>query len=194
MKDVGEPFEWLTRAVEKAGYAGRVHIGADIAASSFATNDGYDVLGTLMSAEELAARYLAIRERYSLRFIEDPFDEHADADFATLRASGKGFVVIGDDLTTTDPERIRSVIEGKCIDAVIIKPNQIGTLSETLSAMRVARENDIDCIVSHRSGETMDDFIADLAYAFGAFGLKAGAPHKSERRVKYERLSAITHG
>jgi enolase len=74
---------------------------------------------------------------------------------------------------------------------MIIKPNQIGTLSETLETMRIARERGINLIVSHRSGETEDDFIADLAYAFGCFGLKAGAPQKPERRVKYERLKAI---
>ncbi|MBI4088253.1 phosphopyruvate hydratase [Candidatus Kaiserbacteria bacterium] len=193
VEDVTLPFAWLAQAVGNAGYTGRVYIGADIAASSFAADGGYDVLGSVLSAKELGALYVSIQERFGLRFIEDPFDEHAGADFASFRATAGGFVVIGDDLTTTDPVRIRDAAADKSIDAVIIKPNQIGTLTETLSAMKVAREGGIECIVSHRSGETMDDFIADLAYAFGCFGFKAGAPHKAERRVKYKRLSAISH-
>jgi len=92
----------------------------------------------------------------------------------------------------TNVSRIQEAVAKKSIRAIIIKPNQIGTLSETLDAMQLTRQNGIDCIVSHRSGETDDDFIADLAYAFGAFGLKAGALRKSERAVKYERLAHIS--
>ena len=86
---------------------------------------------------------------------------------------------------------LQKAIDQKSISAIIIKPNQIGTLSETLEVMKLARENKIELIVSHRGEETTDDFIADLAYAFGCFGLKAGAPQKTERMVKYKRLMNI---
>jgi enolase len=82
-------------------------------------------------------------------------------------------------------------MEMKSVDAIIIKPNQIGTLSETIETMKLAQENDIKCIISHRSGETMDDFIVDLAYASGAFGIKLGARGPAEREAKYARLLAI---
>lgn len=122
--------------------------------------------------------------------IEDPFEEAAEGDYASLQARVSARIV-GDDLTTTNASRITHAAEAGAITAVIIKPNQVGTLSETVDAMRAARERGIDCIVSHRSGETMDDFIADLAFAFGAFGLKAGALRKPERVAKYQRLATI---
>lgn len=98
---------------------------------------------------------------------------------------------MGDDLTVTNKMLLQKAIDKKSINAIIIKPNQIGTLSETLETMKLARENDLELIVSHRSGETDDDFIADLAYAFGCFGLKSGSPRKPERMVKYNRLMKI---
>ncbi|MEK7077499.1 MAG: phosphopyruvate hydratase, partial [Patescibacteria group bacterium] len=111
--------------------------------------------------------------------------------FAQLSAQ-RQVKVVGDDLTVTNTARLKEAIAQRSIDAIIIKPNQIGTLTETLETMRLARENGLDCIVSHRSGETTDDFIADLAYAFGVFGLKAGAPHGGERVVKYNRMLQLT--
>jgi len=101
-------------------------------------------------------------------------------------------LVVGDDLTVTNKERLKEALEKSSINAMIIKPNQIGTLSETLETMKLAQNSGIELIVSHRSGETNDDFIADLAYAFGAFGLKSGSPIKPERMVKYQRLIQIS--
>jgi enolase len=100
-------------------------------------------------------------------------------------------LIVGDDLTVSNQTLLKKAIEKESVNAIIIKPNQIGTLSETLLTMKLARENNIEIIVSHRSGETDDDFIADLAYAFGCFGLKTGSPLKSERMVKYQRLVRI---
>ena len=100
--------------------------------------------------------------------------------------------MVGDDLTVTNVLRLKKAIEMRSINAMIIKPNQIGTLSETLEVMKVAREGGIELIVSHRGEETNDDFIADLAFAFGCFGLKSGAPLKPERKVKYDRLVQIS--
>ena len=185
------PFELLVSAIEQAGYAGRVHIATDVAASSFYADGAYDVGGKKYSPDELLALHKDIAARFPVISIEDPFEENSSANFARLQQSVPARIV-GDDLTVTSAERIREAAKTGAIRAVIIKPNQVGTLTETLAAMRAARENNIDCIVSHRSGETMDDFVADLAYAFGCFGLKSGAPRKPERIVKYERLQAIS--
>ena len=98
---------------------------------------------------------------------------------------------IGDDLTTTNKATLQKAITKDAVTGIIIKPNQIGTLSDTLATMQLAYEHNVRCIVSHRSGETMDDFIADLAFGTKCFGLKAGAPTMPERAAKYERLLAI---
>lgn len=185
---VEEAFALLAQAAEGE----RVFFGADIAASSFFEDSAYDVFGERKSADDLRAIYRRLRETLGLRFIEDPFAEESFDEFARLAREEPSLMLIGDDLTTTNPMRIRRAAEAGAIGAVIIKPNQIGTLSETLEAMRMARERSIDCVVSHRSGETMDDFVGELAFAFGAFGLKAGAPHRPERRVKYQRLLDLT--
>lgn len=185
---VEEPFALLSQAAEGE----RVFIGADIAASSFFENGAYAVFNSQKSADDLRATYQHLHETAELRFIEDPFAEESFDEFARLAREESSCTLIGDDLTTTNPLRIRRAAEAGAIGAVIIKPNQIGTLSETLEAMRAARERAIDCVVSHRSGETMDDFVGELAFAFGAFGLKAGAPHRPERRVKYQRLLDLT--
>ena len=124
--------------------------------------------------------------------IEDPFDEEDFESFAKLKERENNLIVVGDDLTVTNKVLLQEAINKKSISGMIIKPNQIGTLSETLETMRLARERDIELIVSHRSGETNDDFIADLAFAFGTFGLKTGSPVKPERMVKYERLIKIS--
>ena len=100
-------------------------------------------------------------------------------------------IIVGDDLTTTNEIYIKKAIESNSINGLIVKPNQIGTLTETLEAIKIAHENNIKCIISHRSGDTMDDFIADLAYGVGAYGLKSGAPEPKERMVKYLRVIEI---
>ncbi|KKW23790.1 MAG: Enolase [Candidatus Kaiserbacteria bacterium GW2011_GWA2_52_12] len=185
------PFELLRDAIKDSGAPIPMHIAIDAAATSFFKNGTYDVGDKPHSPDELLALYSDLSKEFSLLSIEDPFEENAFDDFARLQATGSA-TIIGDDLTTTNVSRIQQAVAKKSIRAVIIKPNQIGTLSETLDAMQLARQNDIDCIVSHRSGETNDDFIADLAYAFGVFGLKAGALRKPERAVKYERLAHIS--
>ena len=185
------PFELLMNAIEKAGYTGRVNLATDVAASSFYENGNYNVGGESCSAERLAELHEYLAQHFPLLSIEDPFEEGALEDFSKLQKK-LPVRIVGDDLTVTSAARIREAAKAGAIRAVIVKPNQVGTLTETLAAMRAARENDIDCIVSHRSGEKMDDFVADLAYAFGCFGLTSGAPRKPERVVKYERLQAIS--
>lgn len=189
LEDPAAPLEMLTQAVSKAGYDGKVKLAMDVAASSFFKDGQYQLQGQALNADGLAGWYRQVMAKYPIMSIEDPFSEEAFADFAGFNDGNT--IVIGDDLTVTNPQRLQTAIDQKSISGIIIKPNQVGTLSETMAAMRLARENRIECVVSHRSGETNDDFIADLAYAFGAFGLKTGAPQRGERVAKYNRLKRI---
>ncbi len=196
-KRVREPFELLSQCIKELGYQKKVKIAIDAAASSFYEKGPgragkYAVDNKLITAGELHNIYKKIIRDFDVLSIEDPFFEEEFDDFAKLLAESKGTKIIGDDLTVTNPDRLKLAIENCSINGMIIKPNQIGTLSETLEVMKSARENNVECIVSHRSGETSDDFIADLAFAFGAFGLKAGAPNRGERTAKYNRLWEIT--
>jgi enolase len=145
-----------------------------------------------INSDELLAIYEKMIANYPILSIEDPFHEEDFEYFGKLLE--KGTIVVGDDLTVTNTERLQKAIDEKSINAIIIKPNQIGTLTETIQAIKMAVDNDIKPIVSHRSGETKDDFIADLAFAFGVFGIKAGALQRGERIAKYNRLKEIQHG
>ena len=127
--------------------------------------------------------------------IEDPFSQEDWQGWKTINAKCKikneKLLIIGDDLTVTNPERIRWACQKKLCNAVIIKPNQIGTVSETIEAAKLAKSFGWKIVVSHRSGETKDDFISDLAVGLGADFIKAGAPSKPERMAKYNRLLEI---
>ncbi len=188
---VKKPLELLLQVLEENKLLDKVKLALDVAASSFYKNGKYDFDGRSHSADEFFDFYGTLINSFPMLSIEDPFYEEDFGRFAQLSAQ-RQVKVVGDDLTVTNTARLKEAIAQKSIDAVIIKPNQIGTLTETLETMRLARENGLDCIVSHRSGETTDDFIADLAYAFGVFGLKAGAPHGGERVVKYNRMLQLT--
>lgn len=189
--DVEEPLRILKRAAEKTGVMGKIKLAMDVAASSFYEDGKYKVGGKNLSADELLKLYQKVAADYPLLSIEDPFYEESFEDFAKLQKAIPGLYVVGDDLVATNTARLKMAIEKNSINAVIIKPNQIGTLTETLATMKFARDNDLECIVSHRSGETNDDFIADLAMAFEVFGIKAGALQRSERVAKYNRLLHI---
>jgi len=170
-----------------------LRIGLDLAASQFYGKErlAYFVDGKEYSAEELKKYYLELIDRYQLISLEDSFEEEDFDSFTKLKEETKDILIIADDLTTTNPERLKIAIEKKAGDTILIKPNQIGTITETLNVIRMAYENGWQVVVSHRSGETMDSFISDLAVGVGAWGLKAGAPGAPERLVKYERILAI---
>ena len=189
--DIREPLILLNEAIEKNNLKGKVRLALDVAASSFFENNSYKIGGENVFKDELMEIYKSLIAEFNLLSIEDPFEEEDFESFRKLKEENEGLLVVGDDLTVTNIARLKEAIEKGSINAMIIKPNQIGTLSETLATMKLARENNIELIVSHRSGETDDDFIADLSYAFGCFGLKSGAPMKPERKVKYDRLKAI---
>ena len=177
---------------EHAGMGDRIKLAIDVAASSFydPEKNMYTYGGGLHTPAELTLLLRHIAKDFPLLYIEDPFHEDALGDFAKLK-SGIDAIVVGDDLTVTNSKFLRDAIDAKAIGGVIIKPNQVGTLTETLACMELARMHDIECIVSHRSGETNDSFVSDLAAAFGVFGIKAGGPQRGERVAKYNRLREI---
>ncbi|MDP9248989.1 MAG: phosphopyruvate hydratase [bacterium] len=189
VSDVREPLYLIEAAIKQNGLEGKVRVALDVAATSFFVDGQYQVGGKMISKDELLGVYKSIGEDFHPLSIEDPFEETDLDSFAELTAHG--MLAVGDDLTVTNVKLLQKAIIKNSIRGMIVKPNQIGTLTETLATMKLARDNDVELIVSHRSGETDDDFIADLAYAFGCFGLKAGAPSKPERLVKYNRLLKI---
>lgn len=192
ISDIRKPLLYLSEAIKQNNLQDKVRLALDVAASSFFENGMYKVDGKNISKEELLNIYNSLVKEFNLLSIEDPFNEEDFESFAKLKENNHNLFVVGDDLTVTNKILLQKAIEKGSVNAMIIKPNQIGTLTETLETMKLARENNIELIVSHRSGETDDDFIADLAYAFNCFGLKAGVPTKPERMVKYKRLMEIT--
>lgn len=192
-------FETLVRAIETAGYrpGEQVFLGVDVAANSFydRANDRYALKpeGVQLPREQLLALYREWTAKYPLVSIEDPLHEE---DWAGWRAfsekTGDKTMIIGDDLLVTNVTRLEKAIEEKACNAVLIKVNQIGTLSETFDCVRLAQKHGMRTVVSHRSGETCDDFIADLAVAVGAEYIKTGSLSRGERLAKYNRLLAIS--
>lgn len=193
ISDIKKPLIYLNEAIRQNNLEDKVRLALDVAASSFYEDAMYKVDGKDISKGELMSLYDSLIQEFNLFSIEDPFYEEDFESFRKLKENNPNLLVVGDDLTVTNILLLQKAIEMKSINAMIIKPNQIGTLTETLETMKQARENDIELIISHRSAETDDDFIADLAFAFNCFGLKAGAPTKPERMVKYERLIKITN-
>lgn len=195
-----QAFEMILQAIEKAGYvAGKdVFLGIDAAANSFyvASENVYALLPeqVRLTRDQLLNVYAEWVEKYHLVSIEDALHEEDWEGFAIHEerfGKGKGVQTIGDDLLVTNPKRLAIAIEKKACNAVLIKPNQIGTLSETLETMRLAKKNNLKTVISHRSGETCDDFIADLAVGTGADCIKTGSLSRGERLAKYNRLLAI---
>ncbi len=189
--------EVLVAGIEAAGYepGSDVHIALDPATSEL-YEGGFYVLeheGRSLSAAELAAYWEEICSRYPVVSIEDGMDEEDWDGWKTLtEAIGEKVQLVGDDLFVTNPERLREGIEKGVANSILVKLNQIGTLSETLDAVRIAREAGYTAVISHRSGETEDTTIADLAVATGAGQIKTGAPSRTDRTVKYNRLLRIS--
>jgi len=192
VEDIFTPLLLMKRAVEELGYKDQIKYALDVAASSFYDHElrVYKFMDREWTTDEMVELYIKICNDFPMISIEDPFDEEDYAGFTKLQASVKT-KLIGDDLTVTNIERLKKAIIEKSIEGIIIKPNQIGTLTETLNTMKFAKENNIDCIISHRSGETMDNFIGDLVCAYQCFGIKAGALGPKERDIKYERIIKI---
>ena len=186
----------IVAAIDDAGYeAGSqgVAIALDPAASEFQGEDGtYEVGGERLSSQEMIARFEEIVTRYPVWSIEDGLGEADRAGWIALTgALGERVQIMGDDIFVTNPAIIRQAIEDRIGNASLIKVNQIGTVTETLEALEVCRAAGYAAMISHRSGETPDDFIADLAAGSGCGQLKSGAPARGERVAKYNRLISI---
>ena len=189
-----EALDLLMEAIHTAGYSEQtVKISLDIAASEWVTNDGYRLpkRGTRFTSETLAKRIESLCRAYPIFSVEDPLGEDDFKGFNTLTAALDGKLVVGDDLFVTNTERLRKGIGACAASAILIKPNQIGTVTETKRVIELAAKNGYAYIMSHRSGETEDTFIADFAVAMGAPLIKTGAPCRSERVAKYNRLLFI---
>ena len=171
-----------------------VKISLDAAASEWAANDGYLLpkRGTKYTSAQLIAYWEKLCEKYPICSIEDPLGEEDWPAWTTVTEKlGKKIMLVGDDLFVTNSTRIREGIGRKAANALLVKPNQIGTLTETLAAVELAKENGMKIVMSHRSGETEDTSIADIAVAVNAGFIKSGAPCRSDRTAKYNRLLRI---
>ena len=181
----------ILSAAKKAGYPDMA-LALDAAASEFYHSGKYHFEGKALTAPELSAVYTDWCKNYPLVSLEDPLQEDDWENWAALTARlGKKVNLVGDDLFVTDSKRLEKGIRCHAANAILIKLNQIGTVSETIDVMTLAHQHGYSCIVSHRSGETEDTFIADLAVATNAGAIKTGAPARSERTAKYNRLLQI---
>jgi len=181
-------------AIEKAGYVPGKDVGLalDVAATEFFKDGAYVFEGGRKSGAEMVAYYAQLVCDYPLVSIEDPLSEDEWSDWVTLVATiGDKTQIVGDDLFVTNPIRLAKGIELKAANALLVKLNQIGTLTETLDAVTLAQRNGYAAMISHRSGETEDVTIADLAVATNAGQLKTGAPARGERVNKYNQLLRI---
>lgn len=167
-------------------------ISLDAAANSFYDKEKskYIINREEMSAKDLEDYYEYLIHKYGIIALEDPFQENAFGDFSILNKR-KGIYIVADDLTSTNQNRVKMAVDTSSADAIIVKPNQAGSLTETIAAAKTAHEAGWQLIVSHRSGETEDDFIADLAVGLSAWGIKSGAPETEYRLNKYHRLLEI---
>ena len=193
--DYEKPLKILNQIKKELNLEDKVKFSLDIAASSFYDKEKRVYLlekDKSFSKEKLEQIYKNLVSEYDILSIEDPFEENDWESFQKLTAEvGDKTTIIGDDLTVTDPELVKKAVEMKTITGVIIKPTQIGTVSETLKTIDLANRYNLKVIISHRSAETDDHFISDLAWASKAWALKAGAPNQEERMVKYNRLIKI---
>lgn len=184
----------IVEAIEKAGYkpGEQVALALDVASSEFYNDGAYEFEGQKKSAAEMSAYYADLVAKYPLVSIEDPLDENDWEGYKTLTEQiGDKVQIVGDDLFVTNPERLARGIEEGAANALLVKVNQIGSLTETLDAMELAQRHEYRCMVSHRSGETEDVTIADLAVATNTGQIKTGAPARSERVAKYNQLLRI---
>ena len=189
-----EPFDLVMEAIEKSGNGNNVMLAIDVAASQLYNNETglYKFCGNNVSAHELIEWYDNLISRYPMYSIEDGLGESDWNGWRDMKKElGARVKIIGDDIFTTDPQRIWYGIEKNCATSSIIKPNQIGTVTETLQAIQLCKDNEWDVVVSHRSGETNDAFIADLAVGTSATHIKAGGCSRGERMAKYNRLLQI---
>ena len=194
LNDNEEPIKLIMQAIEKAGYkAGeQIKLALDVAASELYENGKYKLEGKEFSSEELIERYAQLCEKYPIFSIEDGLSEDDWAGWAKLTSKlGSKVQLVGDDLFVKNEKILREGITKGVGNAILIKPNQIGTVSQTMQTIRLAQRKGYRCVMSHRSGESEDSFIADFAVAMNTGQIKTGATARSERNAKYNRLLEI---
>lgn len=193
-----DAFKILDEAVARAGYnlGLEAFFSLDVAASNFLKDGAYKIRdrAVALTTEEFIEFYLSLNDQYHILSIEDPLQEDDwDGWKEITEKMGDKTLIVGDDLITTNLERLKKAVEKKSCNAVIIKPNQVGTITETIEVVKATQAANLKIVVSHRSGETNDDFIADFAVGIGADYAKFGAPARGERVAKYNRLLEIEH-
>jgi len=199
LKDNEAPLRLINAAIEKAGYSGMIKMALDAAASEFYDGENYILGGKVdkslakkVDYSDMLEMYSSFMQKYPLIILEDPFAEDDWDSFVSFTSGyGKTHQIVGDDLLVTNPKRIKKAIEAKACNALLLKLNQIGTITESIEAARLARSAGWGIMVSHRSGETEDSFIADFSVGISAGEIKSGAPARSERLAKYNQLLRI---
>ena len=196
ISSVEEALGQINDAVEEAGYSPgqNVILGIDAAADSFYNDKDrtYAVDGREIDTDELLELYISLQEKFPLKSIEDPFHDEDFENFSRItKKLGAKLQIVGDDLFVTNIKRVAQGIRVKAANALLVKINQIGTLTETIEAVEMARKADYGLVLSHRSGETEDNSIADISVGFATGQIKAGAPARGERTSKYNRLLLI---
>ena len=194
LKDNEEPLELIMQAIIKAGYKPneQIKLALDVAASELYDGKVYKLEGKEFTSEQMVEKYAALCEKYPIFSIEDGLSEDDWAGWKILTDKLGGKVqLVGDDLFVTNEKILKEGIQKGIANAVLIKPNQIGTVSQTMQTVRLAQRNGYRCIMSHRSGESEDSFIADFAVALNTGEIKTGATSRSERNAKYNRLLDI---
>lgn len=184
----------ILEAVEVAGFkaGSEIALAMDVAATEFCENGEYNFEGKKFTSDQMISYYADLVASYPLISIEDPLDEDDWAGWAQLTQKlGEQIQIVGDDLFVTNPERLQRGIDSKTANALLVKVNQIGTLTETIDAVNLAHKNGYRSMMSHRSGETEDTTIADLSVALNCGQIKTGAPARSERVAKYNQLLRI---
>jgi len=193
-----DALDLIIEAITKAGYTGKIEIGMDVAASEFHKDGKYDLdfknpasdPSTYLSSDKLGDLYQEFIKGYPMVSIEDPFDQD-DWDAWSKLTGNTTIQIVGDDLTVTNPKRIQTAVDKKACNCLLLKVNQIGSVTEAIAAHLLAKKNGWGTMVSHRSGETEDTFIADLVVGLSTGQIKTGAPCRSERLAKYNQILRI---
>ena len=195
LKTSEEVLDLIILSIEQAGmsYLDDISIAIDCAASELFTKGNYKLIGESknFSSDEMIGYMQALVDKYEIKSVEDPFDETDWNAWKTFTKNNSDLQIVGDDIFVTQEKLLKKGIESKVANSILIKLNQVGTLSETMQAICLAKNNGYKTIISHRSGETEDSFIADLAVAVDAGQIKTGAPARSDRTAKYNRLLLI---
>ncbi|MCR8708928.1 phosphopyruvate hydratase [Campylobacter sp. RM5063] len=187
-----EPLDLLITCIKKAGYENKIKLALDVASSELYKDGKYHLEGKVFSSEDLIARYEELCAKYPIFSIEDGLAEDDYEGWIKLTQKlGNKIQLVGDDLFVTNEDILREGIMKNMANAVLIKPNQIGTITQTMRTVRLAHRNNYRCIMSHRSGESEDAFIADFAVALNTGQIKTGALARGERTAKYNRLLEI---